>query len=155
QPVSLISFHADISPEEAGQCTRSILTHFKHVTKMVVLDSFTAVGYISEVWGDDLTPPFLRVLHTSPASPVDLALFEPPNMIKGLSASIINYCEIHGIACYDLLTLQESIYGKLIVTTEILSAYTAGLKSLGLHLTLDENKVKQGLVDDSHHRLYL
>lgn len=81
-----------MEPEEAGPYTRAIIsTLAEKIEKVIVLDSFTAVGYTSEVWGDDLTPPFLRVLQTS-VSPVvkGLTLYEAPNMIKGLSAAIVN-----------------------------------------------------------------
>ncbi|KAG2205088.1 hypothetical protein INT47_002182 [Mucor saturninus] len=159
-----IPFDGAIQPEEAGQYTKAILNGFAgKIEKVVVLDSFTAVGYTSEVWGDDLTPPFLRVLQTS-ASPTikGLTLYESPNMIKGLAASIVNHCEIHSIPCYDLLTLQESIYGKLLITVEILQAYDEGLKQLGLKIHFNEKLMNEtlasrhsGRVDDNHHRLYL
>lgn len=86
-------FNGNIQAEEVGQYTKAILnSFFGKVEKVIVLDSFTAVGYTSEVWGDDLTPPFLRVLQTS-ASPTikGLTLYESPNMIKGLAASIVNH----------------------------------------------------------------
>jgi hypothetical protein len=88
----LIPFNEKIENEEAGQYTRAILSEFVNkIEKMIVLDSFTAVEYTSEVWGDDLTPPFLRVLQTTGATKVKgLALYESPNMIKGLSAAIVN-----------------------------------------------------------------
>lgn len=88
-----ISFNDAIAVEETRQYTLAVLEKFVgKIEKVIVLDSFTAVGYTSEVWGDDLTPPFLRVLQTS-ASPTikGLTLYETPNMIKGLSASIMNY----------------------------------------------------------------
>jgi hypothetical protein len=89
----LIPFVGGINSEEAGQYTKAILNSFvDKIEKVIVLDSFTAVGYTSEVWGDDLTPPFLRVLHTS-ASPIvkGLTQYEAPNMIKGLPAAIVNH----------------------------------------------------------------
>lgn len=99
----LIPFIGDINSEEAGQYTKAILNSFVNkIEKVIVLDSFTAVGYTSEVWGDDLTPPFLRVLQTS-ASPVvkGLTLYEAPNMIKGLSAAIVNHVSL-GTYCFDV-----------------------------------------------------
>lgn len=61
-----------------------------------------------------------------------------------------------------MLTLQESIYGKLLVTAEILEAYNQGLHQLGYHLKFNEKQMEDilsarhsGRVDDSHHRLYL
>lgn len=88
----LIPFVEKVEPEEAGQYTKAILSEFANkVERVVVLDSFTAVGYTSEVWGDDLTPPFLRVLQTSSATIAKgITLYESPNMIKGLSAAIVN-----------------------------------------------------------------
>ncbi|GAA5812577.1 hypothetical protein MFLAVUS_006034 [Mucor flavus] len=160
----LVPFSSEVQQEEASKYTRSILNKFVgKIDKVIVLDSFTAVGYTSEVWGNDLNPPFLRVLQTSVAPKMKgLTLYEAPNMIKGLSASIVNYCEIHSIACYDLLSLQESIYGKLLITTEILQAYSQGLLELGLSIQFSEQLMKDilisrhsGRVDDSHHRLYL
>lgn len=60
------------------------------------------------------------------------------------------------------MTLQESIYGKLLVTSEILQAYDQGLKHLGLNVTFSEALMNDALtarhsgrVDDNHHRLYL
>ncbi|KAI9357521.1 hypothetical protein BD770DRAFT_95260 [Pilaira anomala] len=160
----LIPFSSDIETDESGKYTKSILTTLANrIERVIVLDSFTAVGYTSEVWGDDLTPPFLRVLQTTAAPKMKgLTLYEAPNMIKGLSASIVNYCEVHSIPCYDLLSLQESIYGKLLITTEILQAYNQGLHELGLDIKFSEQLMKdilisrhRGRVDDNHHRLYL
>lgn len=61
-----------------------------------------------------------------------------------------------------MLSLQESIYGKLLITTEILQAYSQGLLELGLSIQFSEQLMKDilisrhsGRVDDSHHRLYL
>lgn len=92
-----IPFDGAIQAEEAGQYTKAILNGFAgKIEKVIVLDSFTAVGYTSEVWGDDLTPPFLRVLQTTPSSAVKgLTLYESPNMIKGLAASIVNHVRYH------------------------------------------------------------
>jgi hypothetical protein len=89
----LLPFVGEVTPEEAGQYSKAIFNSFaEKVLKVVVLDAFTAVGYTSEVWGDDLTPPFLRVLQTSSSAIVkDLPLYESPNMIKGLSAAIVNH----------------------------------------------------------------
>ncbi len=60
------------------------------------------------------------------------------------------------------MTLQESIYGKLLVTADILQAYNQGLHHLGLNIKFNEHVMKDvlaarhsGRVDDNHHRLYL
>ncbi|KAI8986032.1 hypothetical protein BDB01DRAFT_720791 [Pilobolus umbonatus] len=160
----LISFNKDIPPEEAGEYTTSLFaTIHKNISRVIVLDSFSSIGYTSEVWGDELTPPFLRVLQTSTAVKIKgMTLYEVPNMIKGLSAAIINYCEIHSIACYDLLSLQESLYGRLLITEETLEAYIKGLRLFHIDMNFDRHTMKKVLEDkhqntltDDHHRLYL
>jgi hypothetical protein len=93
----LIPFTKEIQAEEAVPYTKSIFNAFKgNVEKVIVLDSFTATGYTSETWNEDMVPPSLRVLQTSSAPVIKgLPLFEIPNMIKALAASIVNYVNIH------------------------------------------------------------
>jgi hypothetical protein len=57
--------------------------------------------------------------------------------------------------CYNMRSLQESLYGKQLVTPETLEAYTQGLKLLQLSFTLDEAALKNTPINDNHHRLYL
>jgi hypothetical protein len=52
-------------------------------------------------------------------------------------------------------SLQESLYGKQLVTPETLEAYTQGLKLLQLPFALDEAALKNTPINDNHHRLYL
>ncbi|KAI7869967.1 hypothetical protein BDF14DRAFT_1741513 [Spinellus fusiger] len=91
-----------------------------------------------------------------------LVPYEAPNMVKGLSAALLSHCEIHAIPCYSLLTLQESMLGKLLVTQDTLDGYHEGLTALGLRLDYDEQALSRVLssdtksrVDEHHHRLYL
>ncbi|KAI8367190.1 hypothetical protein EDC96DRAFT_442368, partial [Choanephora cucurbitarum] len=150
----LIAFDA-IVPEEAHLYTQAMMQQWK-VNKVIVLDSFRAVGYVSHVWGEDLVPPFLRVLQTSVSEhQPNFTLFETPNMVQGLSAAILNHCEIHQMVCYDLLSFQESMYGQLLVTNETLTAYETGLNLLGYQLKLDQGKLSQMEQKQSNHRLYL
>ncbi|KAI8984526.1 hypothetical protein BDF20DRAFT_394130 [Mycotypha africana] len=165
QPILLVPFNEEIKDEEAATYTKSLIREFPdNIDRILLLDSFTTTGYISETWGEDFTPPLLRVLQTSIAPTIKkLPTFEIPNMVKGLSASILNYCEIYSIPCYSLLSLQEYLYGKLLVTNETLEAYQQGLSQLGLeNLLFDEKLMEQtletqysGRVDDNHHRLYM
>ncbi|KAI8636841.1 hypothetical protein BD408DRAFT_76422 [Parasitella parasitica] len=164
ESILLIPFTKEIQAEEAASYTKAVFNAFKKsVEKVIVLDSFTAAGYTSETWNEDMVPPSLRVLQTSSAPVIEaLPLFEIPNMIKALAASIVNYCEIYSIPCYDFLTLQESIYGKLLVNEETLEAYSQGFQHLGLEFKFNEQAMKKilndihtGRVDDNHHRLYL
>ncbi|CEP18519.1 hypothetical protein [Parasitella parasitica] len=164
QPVLLISFTKEIQAEEAASYTKAIFNAFKgNVEKVIVLDSFTATGYTSETRNEEMEPPLLRILQTSSAPVIEgLPLFEIPNMTKALAASILNYCEIYSIPCYDFLTLQESLYGKLLVNEETLEAYGQGFQHLGFEFKFNEqamkkilNDVHAGLVDNNHHRLYL
>ncbi|KAL7319479.1 hypothetical protein PS15m_002609 [Mucor circinelloides] len=164
QSIMLFLFTKEIQAEDAAPYTKAIFNLFKEkVEKVVVLDAFTATGYTTETWNQDMVPPLLRVLQTSSAPVIKgLPLFEIPNMIKALSASIVNYCEMYSIPCYDFLTLQESIYGKLLVNEETLEAYSQGFHHLGLDFKFNEQTMKQvlsdihtGRVDDNHHRLYL
>lgn len=78
------------------------------------------------------------------------------------SVVVFLQCEMYSIPCYDFLTLQESIYGKLLVNEETLEAYSQGFHHLGLDFKFNEQTMKQvlsdihsGRVDDNHHRLYL
>jgi hypothetical protein len=107
----LVSFVSEVAPEEAGQYSKAIFNSFSKIQKVIVLDAFTAVGYTSEVWGDDLTPPFLRVLQTSSSASIKgLPLYESPNMIKGLSAAIVNHVSlsIYLMVCHNLLNALVS-----------------------------------------------
>jgi hypothetical protein len=66
--------------------------------RVILLDAFTSFEYTSEVYGDDLTPPFLRVLQTTTAPVVKgFVPFESPNLVKGLASALINYvsCQTH------------------------------------------------------------
>ncbi|KAG1149368.1 hypothetical protein G6F37_003826 [Rhizopus arrhizus] len=154
QPIIFISFSKVIDAEDTVQYTRSILNQFKNkISKIIVLDSFASEN--------DLTPPTIRVLQSS-SSPVikGLTLYEIPHMITGLPAAIVNYCEIHSIPCFDLLTLQEYVYGKLLVTEDTLIAYNQGLSQLDLNLQFDSQLLQQvlnhhGRINDNHHRLYI
>ncbi|KAI9477738.1 MAG: hypothetical protein EXX96DRAFT_568023 [Benjaminiella poitrasii] len=164
EPVLLIPFIGEIPAEEASFYTKSILNGFSSkLEKVIVLDSFSTTGYITQNYEENLTPPFLRTLQTT-AAPVikDLTLYECPNIIKGFTASIVSYCEMYFIPCYDLLTLQESMYATLLITTETLEAYSKGLQQLGLKFSFSQDLMKKvldnrhtGRVDDNHHRLYL
>lgn len=89
----LFLFTKEIQAEDAAPYTKAIFNLFKEkVEKVVVLDAFTATGYTTETWNQDMVPPLLRVLQTSSAPVIKgLPLFEIPNMIKALSASIVNY----------------------------------------------------------------
>lgn len=69
---------------------------------------------------------------------------------------------MYSIPCYDFLTLQESIYGKLLVDEDTLEAYNQGFHHLGLDFKFNGqimkkvlNAIHTGRVDDNHHRLYL
>ncbi|PHZ09295.1 uncharacterized protein RHIMIDRAFT_246257 [Rhizopus microsporus ATCC 52813] len=147
QPIVFVSFTKQIEANESVH---------QGLSKVIILDSFTTES--------DLIPPTLRVLQSS-ASPLvqTLTLYEIPHMVTGLSAAIINYCEIHSIPCYNLLTLQEYVYGKLLVTDTTLEAYNHGLHQLGHdHLNFDSELLQKALesrhsgrIDDSHHRLYV
>ncbi|KAI8364427.1 hypothetical protein BD560DRAFT_403129 [Blakeslea trispora] len=153
EDVVFVSFET-VLPEEAQQYTRVMMNEWK-VTKVIVLDSFRALGYVSPVY-EDLVPPLLKVLQTSVCESKAFSLFESPNMVQGLSAALLNYCEIHAIACYGLLSFQESLYGQLLVTGELLTAYEMGLQKLGYHFTLDQQKLKGLLLSEkTDHRLYL
>ncbi|KAI9269900.1 hypothetical protein BY458DRAFT_456279 [Sporodiniella umbellata] len=152
--ILFISFVKKIEAEEAVQYTKSILDQFRDkITQVIVLDTFAH--------DNSLTPPSLRVLQTS-VSPVlkTLSQYEIPHMVTGLPAAVLNHCEIHSIPCYNLLTLQEYVYGKLLVTEDTLVAYEQGLKQLGLDLKFNSELLKQSLsnkgrIDDNHHRLYI
>ncbi|ORE06306.1 hypothetical protein BCV72DRAFT_126419 [Rhizopus microsporus var. microsporus] len=157
QPIVFVSFTKQIEANESVQYVRSIFEQCSQgLSKVIILDSFTTES--------DLIPPTLRVLQSS-ASPLvqTLTLYEIPHMVTGLSAAIINYCEIHSIPCYNLLTLQEYVYGKLLVTDTTLEAYNHGLHQLGHdHLNFDSELLQKALesrhsgrIDDSHHRLYV
>ena len=97
QSVLLIPFLKEIQAEEAAPYTKSIFNAFNgNVEKVIVLDAFTATGYTSETWNEDMIPPSLRVLQTSSAPVIkSLPLFEIPNIIKALAASIVNYVNIN------------------------------------------------------------
>ncbi|KAI7907450.1 uncharacterized protein BX663DRAFT_445147 [Cokeromyces recurvatus] len=164
QPILLIPFTTQIPPEEASLYTKSILNSFSgKMDKVIVLDSFTTTGYITKDYNENLAPPFLRILQTTTAPIVKgLAPYECPNIIKGFTASLISYCEMHSIPCYNLLTLQESVYAALLITTETLEAYNIGLRQLGLDFSFNEHLMRKilktrhtGRIDDNHHRLYL
>ncbi|KAI8877535.1 hypothetical protein K501DRAFT_278362 [Backusella circina FSU 941] len=152
-----VALKCDIDNAEAGSFTRAIYQlQSQHIERVILLDAFTSFEYTSEVYGDDLTPPFLRVLQTTTAPVINgFVPFESPNLIKGLASALINYCEIRSIPCYNMRSLQESLYGKLLVTPETLAAYTQGLSKLRLSVTLNEDKLKNTHINDSHHRLYL
>ncbi|RUP43705.1 hypothetical protein BC936DRAFT_136833 [Jimgerdemannia flammicorona] len=134
---------------------------------VIVLDTFTAAGYITAATHEDEPqPPCLRVLHTSAASPVqNLNIYEPPNLAKGLSAAILSHTEIRSIPAYLILSLQESSYGKTLITDETLAAFVDGLRMLGLGASVEYGVAQQqarklgskldGRVDQHHHRLYL
>lgn len=93
QPILLLPIVSNISDEEAGSYVRAIFSKLQgQVDKVVVLDSFTATGYISKTYDENLVPPYLRVLQTSTAALLkDVNYYETPNTIKGLPAAIINY----------------------------------------------------------------
>ncbi|KAL0078221.1 hypothetical protein F4703DRAFT_1225165 [Phycomyces blakesleeanus] len=159
-----VPFSLAVPQEQASQYAVNLLKSFKiPLDRVIILDSFTAAEYTSDVWGEDLQPPYMRVLQTSATqSNPKLIHFEAPNMVKGFEAALITYCEIHAIPCYSFLTLQESMLGKLLVTTDTLDGYLPGLQALGLSLNYDETKMndvlksgKNGRVDEHHHRLYL
>lgn len=136
------------------QYTKSVLNHFKgKLSKVIILDSFAHEN--------DLTPPTLRVLQSS-ISPIlkSLTQYEIPHMVTGLPAAVLNHCEIYSIPCYNLLTLQEYVYGKLLVTEDTLTAYDQGLKQLGLNVQFSSELLQQALdrkgrINDNHHRLYI
>ncbi|KAG1442571.1 hypothetical protein G6F56_011009 [Rhizopus delemar] len=149
-----ISFSQTIVVEETVQYTKSVLNHFKgKLSKVIILDSFAHEN--------DLTPPTLRVLQSS-ISPIlkSLTQYEIPHMVTGLPAAVLNHCEIYSIPCYNLLTLQEYVYGKLLVTEDTLTAYDQGLKQLGLNVQFSSELLQQALdrkgrINDNHHRLYI
>ncbi|KAI9005477.1 hypothetical protein CLU79DRAFT_781507 [Phycomyces nitens] len=153
-----------VPQEQASQYAASLLKSLKTgLDRVIILDSFTAAEYTCNAWGEDLQPPYMRVLQTSTTkSHPNLVHFEAPNMVKGFEAALITYCEIHSIPCYSFLTLQESMLGKRLVTTDTLDGYLPGLQALGLSFNYDETKMnevlktrKNGRVDKHHHRLYL
>ncbi|KAI9307203.1 hypothetical protein BJ944DRAFT_262268 [Cunninghamella echinulata] len=130
------------------------------IQKVIILDSFVSTEYTSQQWGEDIRPPFLRVLQTSSTTKIpEFQLYEVPNLVKDLSASILAHCEIHNIPCYALFSLQEAYLGKHIITDETYTAYTQGLEKLGIKLSVDKDKLdlvlKKGQVDEHHHRLYV
>ncbi|KAI8343594.1 hypothetical protein BC941DRAFT_411828 [Chlamydoabsidia padenii] len=130
------------------------------VERVILLDSFISTDYTCRQWGNDPRPPFLRVLQTSSTTKLpDMNQYEAPNLVKDLSAALLAHCEIHGIPCYGLFSLQESLLGKHIITQDTCIAYSQGLHKLGIELPIDNNKlnkvIKQGGVDEHHHRLYL
>lgn len=95
KPILLIPFLGDILPEEARTYAKTILDTFNgKVNQVIVLDSFSGKSYIPKTTEVDniVVPPFLRVLQTS-CSPVlqDVHFYETPNLVKGLSAAVINY----------------------------------------------------------------
>lgn len=58
------------------------------------------------------------------------------------------------------MTLQEYVYGKLLVTEDTLTAYDQGLKQLGLNVQFSSELLQQALdrkgrINDNHHRLYI
>ncbi|KAL1931650.1 hypothetical protein VTP01DRAFT_9793 [Rhizomucor pusillus] len=142
--------------------TSSLVSLFaSQLERIIVLDSISPAEYISSKWGEDLTPPYLRVLSSSAAPQITkLKQLEQPNIIKDLSAALVSYCEIYNVSCYVLLSLQESYLGKPIITSETLDAYSEGLDAIGLTTLLyDSEKLqalwKQQRAEISQHRLYL
>ncbi|SAM02037.1 hypothetical protein [Absidia glauca] len=130
------------------------------VERVILLDSFVSTDYTSRQWGDDPRPPFLRVLQTSVTTKIpETNPYEAPNLVKDLAAALLAHCEIHGIPCYGLFSLQESLLGKHIITQDTCTAYSQGLDKLGIKLPVNNTKLeqilKQGGVDEHHHRLYL
>ncbi|CAO3638840.1 unnamed protein product [Cunninghamella blakesleeana] len=130
------------------------------IQKVLILDSFVSTEYTSHNFGEDIHPPFLRVLQTSATTEIPtFDKFEAPNLVKDLSASILAHCEIHNIPCYALFSLQEAYLGKHIITDDTYTAYAQGLEKLGIKLDVDKNKLdsvlKKEQVDEHHHRLYV
>jgi hypothetical protein len=71
---------------------------FPFFIRVILLDAFTSFEYTSEAYGDDLTPPFLRVLQTTTAPVIKgFVPFESPNLVKGLASALINHvsCKTH------------------------------------------------------------
>ncbi|KAI8369519.1 uncharacterized protein BYT42DRAFT_549190 [Radiomyces spectabilis] len=149
--------------EDITEAARSVLAPFSDIQKVIVLDSFTSTMYTSSTWNEDMYPPCLRLLQTTNTSKIpDIQQYEPPNILQDMSAALMTYCEVRNIPCYTLLSLQESLLGKLIVTGDTLNAYVQGLQSLGLKVEYDESRMNEilqvnhsGRVDEHHHRLFL
>ncbi|KAI8089591.1 uncharacterized protein BX664DRAFT_333413 [Halteromyces radiatus] len=130
------------------------------IEKVILLDSFVSTDYTNHVWGENVSPPFLRVLQTSSTKKIpEINTYEAPNLVKDLSAALLAHCEMHGIPCYAFFSLQESLLGKHIITKDTCTAYSQGLDKLGIQLPVDKDKLaqvlKKGSVDEHHHRLYL
>ncbi|RUS18958.1 hypothetical protein BC938DRAFT_475856 [Jimgerdemannia flammicorona] len=91
----LLPCNEAVSTEQAFSWTKAALEGITNLERVIVLDTFTAAGYITAATReDDLQPPCLRVLNTSAASPVqNLIIYEPPNLAKGLSAAILNHVD--------------------------------------------------------------
>lgn len=71
------------------------------VSRIIVLDSISPAEYISSKWGEDLTPPYLRVLSSSAAPQITkLKQLEQPNIIKDLSAALVSYASIRPLQTY-------------------------------------------------------
>ncbi|ORX53517.1 hypothetical protein DM01DRAFT_1336056 [Hesseltinella vesiculosa] len=145
----------------ANEYARVVLDAFgARLQQVILLDSYINSEYTSKEWGVQDEPPFIRLLQTSSTKKISGILpYESPNLVKDLAAAIIAKCEIHGIPCYALFSLQESLLGKHIVTADTCTAYATALENLGFQLSLDENKLydilTKGGVDEHHHRLYL
>ncbi|KAI8060732.1 hypothetical protein BC940DRAFT_149497 [Gongronella butleri] len=130
------------------------------INKVVLLDSYVPSEYTSLEWNAQEEPPFIRWLHTSGAQQVpNVPHYEPPNLVRDLAAAIIGKCEIYGIECHALFSLQESLLGKHIVTADTCAAYATACGKLGMTVPLNDTKLKEilkhGGVDEHHHRLYL
>lgn len=85
-------------PEDARAYARTVLNTFEgKIEQVLVLDSFSGKTYVhkTKAIDDIFVPPFLRVLQTS-CAPIlqELEFYETPNLVKGLSAAIVNYVRI-------------------------------------------------------------
>lgn len=105
--------------------TRSLLKAV-NPKRVVVFDALDHAG-CSTINLDivNAQPPYVRCLKTRSAPEhLQLKMLSAPNMIDGIGADILSYCEMFGIEAYLVASLMEAEYGRDSLSAATLLGYT-------------------------------
>ncbi|XP_041863603.1 proteasome assembly chaperone 1 [Melanotaenia boesemani] len=124
-----------IAEDQLFQWTQKVFDCLQHrELRVTVLSDCSVADYKTEDYLCGSSAPFLRSLHTGAFSdqPVCRSL-EQPNILSGLSAAVLNHCQVHRIAAV-VYQCYSDVIGLDSVTME---TYKPALTNLGRSIQLD------------------
>ncbi|KAG0290784.1 hypothetical protein BGZ98_003295, partial [Dissophora globulifera] len=100
---------------------------------IIILDTLSPATYLSGSPDIEYSYPWLRLLQTTGSTiETKIPTLEVPNLVQNLGAALMAYCEVRGLSnSYLLLSLQEHVYGKALITAATLRGLKEGLSKLG------------------------